>query len=109
MLRQRSVVNVAVDVGFHVLPRSQQFPEFLRIDQAARKVQRIAAEPGVVVRDDDRRLVGVAIKNRGQPAALFGTNRALSHHRLLQRTSERSCVPGLHDDVLRFDRRRSGR
>ncbi len=89
MYRVAPIMDVSVDVGFDPLPRSDDFPEFLRVDQTAGKVQWITAETWIVVRDNNCRLGRQTVEGRGKPSELQIANRSLSHHRLLQRVEQK--------------------
>ena len=53
VLSKAAIVNVSVHVRLNLRSSHQKIPEFLRVDQSARKVQWVAAQTWIVVRDND--------------------------------------------------------
>ena len=97
MLRVTAVMDVSVNVGLDPLAWSDDFPEFLRVDQPAGKVQWITAKTRIVVRHDNRWLRLQPVEGSSQPFQLRFPNCAWCDHRLLQRIEQEEV------GVLRFD------
>ena len=101
MTGEASVVDVAVDIGFHVGSRRQQIPQRYRVDQSPRKMSGVASKAWVVMADDDRRFVGGLVESGRKPGKLLRAELSFRNDffRIQKRVEQKKI------GVARFDNR----